>query len=278
MTLTEEHFQKHQSVLKSKFGVGATAGHSISKGTPREFFVSEFLRAHIPEDLSIGMGEVIDARSKSGERRPQHDIVIYKSAYPKLDLGANISAFFVESVVAVIEVKSVLDKAGVQQAARASQYLKGLSPSHYETFRTSRVRMVPSSYIFSYGGPKSLATVVDWVRESYSDLSLSETRFGAFDRRRDQTAVALDGIFILDLGCFLCDNSPFRFRDRVYCQSKELERYYDWVRVVDENNVLLYLFSTLLALSLFQGQRMLDPTGYLSHMKERLVDYAERIG
>lgn len=59
-------------------------------GTPRESFIQSFLKDHLSEKVAISTGEVIDANSRPGQRRNQHDIVVYKREFPKLDFGGGI--------------------------------------------------------------------------------------------------------------------------------------------------------------------------------------------
>src|SRR4051812_42057752 len=88
--------------------IPANAGHTLHRGTPREAFIKEFLAAHLSARLAVGTGEIIDAQSLPRQPRNQFDIVIYNSDYPKIDLGGGINAFLSESVIATIEVKSLL--------------------------------------------------------------------------------------------------------------------------------------------------------------------------
>jgi hypothetical protein len=46
--------------------IPANSGHSLHKGTPREAFIREFLESHLPENVAIGTGEIIDAKTALG--------------------------------------------------------------------------------------------------------------------------------------------------------------------------------------------------------------------
>lgn len=92
----------------------------------REKLSSGILEAHLPSTLAIGTGEIIDSDSSPNSPRRQFDIVIYKRSLPKLDFGGGVSGFLVESVIATIEVKSTLDKAGMEQAITAAYQAKRL--------------------------------------------------------------------------------------------------------------------------------------------------------
>ncbi len=59
-----------------------------------------FWGRHLPLDLAMGRGELIDSKEKVGGKRNQHDVVIYERSFPRIHLGGNINAFFCESVLA----------------------------------------------------------------------------------------------------------------------------------------------------------------------------------
>ena len=106
--MLKSHMDAVEQSLVAISKIPANSGHSLHKGTPREAFIKEYLEGHLPSNVAIGTGEIIDASSIPGQQRNQYDIVIYKRSYPKLDFGGGISGFLIESVIATIEVKSVL--------------------------------------------------------------------------------------------------------------------------------------------------------------------------
>lgn len=115
--------EKH---LLSISQIPSNSGHSLHKGTPREAFIMEYLEGHLPSNVAIGKGEIIDAKSNPGQSRNQYDIVIYKRTYPKLNFGGNISGFLIEAVIAAIEVKSNLTQEEFRNAAKAARNSKQL--------------------------------------------------------------------------------------------------------------------------------------------------------
>jgi hypothetical protein len=108
--MLKSHMDAVENSLVHISQIPANAGHSLHKGTPREAFIKEFLEGHLSSNVAIGTGEIIDSNSPPRAQRNQYDIVIYKTNYPKLDFGGGISGFLIESVVATIEVKSLLDQ------------------------------------------------------------------------------------------------------------------------------------------------------------------------
>src|SRR5689334_14924530 len=124
--LLQAHLDVVEELLIAHSRICANAGHTIHRGTPREAFVHQFLRGHLSGKAAIGTGEVIDRNSLARDPRNQVDVVIYDSQYPRIDFGGGVFGFLAESVFATIEVKSILDEAGLTQAVQASRRLKGL--------------------------------------------------------------------------------------------------------------------------------------------------------
>ena len=113
--MLKSHFEAIESKLKAQFDMTHNMGHATNKGSSREVFIKEFLKHHLSERIGIGTGEIIDANSKPGDARNQHDIIIYKNDYPKLHFdNSDIDIFLAESVLATIEIKSTLDEAGIK--------------------------------------------------------------------------------------------------------------------------------------------------------------------
>ena len=144
------HLAAVEKYLLALSQVVANTGHSLHKGTPREWFIREFLEDHLSERVGVGTGEIIDAQAKADEPRNQIDAVIYKRDYPKLAFGGGITGFLAESVVATIEVKSTLtsDRTRCRTSRRTRQgsqtapdpiFHSGLSPAEHPVLRR-RVR------------------------------------------------------------------------------------------------------------------------------------------
>ena len=100
MQILQTHLENCESYLLEISKVPSISGHSLHKGTPREAFIKEFLEEHLPTDLAIGNGELIDYRTEAGGERNQHDIVIYERSFPRIHLGGGVNAYLRESVIA----------------------------------------------------------------------------------------------------------------------------------------------------------------------------------
>jgi hypothetical protein len=216
MSMLKAHVNAVENQLLATSQIPANTGHALHKGTPRESFIRQFLETHLSERVAIGAGEVIDAGSPPNPpvtaQRPQFDIVVYKRDYPKLDVGGGISAFFTESVVATIEVKSTLDANGLEQAIKAAQYAKGLTRNLTTSFTAGYHPPSVLNYVVAYDGPAQMSTVHGWIAPAYTKLGIQNpTLPPALDARMAIPSPAIDGIFVLGKGFVIFDNFPLGF-------------------------------------------------------------------
>ncbi|MFL5346929.1 MAG: DUF6602 domain-containing protein [Hyalangium sp.] len=242
--------------------IPASTGHTIHKGTPRETFIREYLQNHLSERLAIGSGEVIDADSQPGQARPQIDIVLYKREYPRLAFGGNIHGFLAESVIATIEVKSLLDQAAFEQAAKAAHSLKSLKRNTIQSFSSGYVPPNILNFLVAYDGPASISTTYGWVGPAYRKLGIPDTALPIKpDARISTSSPALDGVFVLGKGFMYYDNVPYGLiRDEARTQNPNCK----WVfaDTATDNLLMLFLFLTV-AGSNIQGS-WLNPLPYVA--------------
>ena len=241
--------------------IPANSGHPLHKGTPREAFIREFLQGHLSERVAVGTGEIIDANSKPGEQRNQIDIVIYKREYPRLDFRGGINGFLAESVVATIEVKSLLDKEALRNAARAAKRVKNLNRNVVKAFSTGYEPPSILSYVVAYDGPASMETVFGWFADInategivYPDLPVSD------DARQGIPSPSLDAVFVLGKGFIHFGNVPVGF-----FQSKVIEQDAEakWAIADTPRGSLLLLFLLLTSAVSAVAGAWLDPMPYL---------------
>jgi hypothetical protein len=188
--------------------IPANAGHMLHRGTPREAFVKEFLVDHLSARLSVGSGEIIDATSLPREPRNQFDIVIYKADYPKIALWAGLSAFLAESVVATIEVKSLLTEKDLDIAIKNASNAKRLQRHLVTAFTSGYVPPGILSYVIAYDGPANISTVYDWLLRSEASRGLNQQALPTNgEARQGVLSESLEGIFCLGNGSIIFDNA-----------------------------------------------------------------------
>jgi hypothetical protein len=144
-------------------------------GESREFFICEVLRRFLPQSVHVGTGQTVD---KHGSYSNQINIVISRPDCPILTSLALGNIYLIESVMAAIEVKSMLsggEKGTVWQALENVRSVKkqdleysskGIDTGPFENLRW----IAPSAYIFGYTGYKNnlanLKQVVDqWIHQ-----------------------------------------------------------------------------------------------------------------
>ena len=187
--------------------IPANSGHTLHKGTPREAFIKEYLEKHISSNVAIGTGEIIDASSKPGATRNQFDIVLYKKNYPKLDFGGGISGFLIESVIATIEVKSLLDQAAIDQSVSAANNVKQLTPNMRRTFTSGWIPPKVLNYVVAYTGPAQMSTVHSWILNSHRTKKIPLPSWTT-ESKTSTPGTSLDGVFLLNKGFVKLDNTP----------------------------------------------------------------------
>lgn len=98
--------------------------HPGAIGAIREDVVRNILESFLPPSVQIGTGQIIDS---TGKLSNQVDIVIARGTAPAFRFMGNISAFLFETVVATIEIKSMLYKDKLLEALDNSFTVKSLT-------------------------------------------------------------------------------------------------------------------------------------------------------
>lgn len=176
--------------------------HPTLIGSHREFFIRDFLTHFLPSRLSADRGIIYNFMSHSGEC----DVVVWDSAnFPRLSM-LDHSAFFIESVVSVIEVKSTYSREEFRECLvrhEALRHLDRVSGTHVETFE-NEFEMLKAEVIavrdhVSYNGMgithPSIGYVVVFLKGGRS-VSLSDL----FEEDDDLMEIAPDLITFVDAG------------------------------------------------------------------------------
>ncbi len=211
--MLKSHMDAVENHLVSISQIPANSGHTLHRGTPREAFIKEFLENHLSANVAIGTGEIIDSNSQPRTQRNQYDIVIYKDNYPKLDFGGGINGFLIESVVATIEVKSLLDQAGIDQSVMAAYNAKKLTPNISRSFSTGWIPPKIINYVVAYTGPAQMNTVYGWIMNSHQKNGIPLPAWNHQDRC-NTPGTALDGVILLNKGFVKLDNSPLSLNNQ----------------------------------------------------------------
>jgi hypothetical protein len=112
--------------LATQLETASVISHPGEVGRARENLVRDYIRDLVPGGFGSDTGFVIDCR---GNVSTQQDIIIYRLDYhPTFSIGG-VRLFTVEGVAAVVEVKSRLDTASLQDALAKLESVKDLDRS-----------------------------------------------------------------------------------------------------------------------------------------------------
>lgn len=113
-SLVKALFEKVKSIRK--------LNHKLTKGELRELFLNDLLLNFLTDQFGVGTGVIIDSY---GEESKQIDIIIYdKRILPAIIKNSNLGTYPIESVLAVIEVKSILGKKELVKTNENFMYLE----------------------------------------------------------------------------------------------------------------------------------------------------------
>lgn len=263
--MLKSHMDAVEQSLLTISKIPANSGHNLHKGTPREAFIRQFLENHLSERVAIGTGEIIDSQSLPNQQRNQIDIVIYKRDYPKLDFGGGINGFLAESVIATIEVKSILDQAAITQSITTARTIKSLARNIVTAFTTGYQPPSILSYVVAYDGPASMKTVHGWLPAIHNQLGLIYPPMPpSIEQRIPIASPSIDAVFLLGRGFLHFDNSPLSFLDDGIRQSHP---DIHWIMADTTSGSLLLLFLLLTqAVSGLSGS-WLNAAPYIANFK-----------
>lgn len=126
-----ETFRYHSRVLASKSSALEVIHHAGDRGAEREDILEEFLTPRLPDQLAIGRREV---RATNGRWSKQEDLIIYdRLTCPRLFVGSRSQIFPVESIAAVIEVKTRLNTASIREASENIRQVRSLKKTGQST-------------------------------------------------------------------------------------------------------------------------------------------------
>jgi hypothetical protein len=136
-------------------------------------------------------------------------VVVYRRDFPKIDFGGSVGAFLAESVLATIEVKSVLTKEELTDAIRTAHHLKGLKRNVVPSLQFGPQPPSILSYVVAYQGPAKMSTVYDWLKPIHQSLGIVYPDLAAVPQGRHTIpSPSVDGIFVLGKGFIRFANVP----------------------------------------------------------------------
>lgn len=143
-------------MIAAQAAVAGGTGHCVTTGKIREIIAHKFLRPHLPTNIDIKSGVIID---QHGNRSAQQDCVLLDNRLPLVDVGSDFDALLIaESVIATIEIKSDLNKSELLTSLESSALTKSLIRTGGQEYRKVSAKIIiPNAlpiltYIFAYDG------------------------------------------------------------------------------------------------------------------------------
>jgi len=118
-------------------------------GTIREAVIRDILHRFLPRSVEIGSGQIVD---RQGELSKQIDIVIAENTTPAFRFDGGMSAFLHETVLATIEVKSMLYRDKLHDALDNSKSVKKLVHSLHPRAKGYQLLGEAIEWVESAGG------------------------------------------------------------------------------------------------------------------------------
>ncbi|RII26250.1 MAG: hypothetical protein CXR31_11170 [Geobacter sp.] len=191
-----DHFGKIKNRLIEYSKHFDIADHGDIKGYGREALVQEFLLTHLPDQLEYLTGEILD---EDDNRSGQVDIILQSKLHPKIPLLGNIHLTFVDSVIAVVEVKSNLTTQHLVAALDQFKRLKALKRSVKLEMGplAAKLNAIPC-IIFAFKGPKK-ETLIESINKYAKKNKINLNDF------------CPDMVVVLDSDYYICKNDGWQF-------------------------------------------------------------------
>ena len=180
--------------LIAEFEKTREIAHGGGRGDAREDALRKVLSDYLPTRYGIGRGEII---STDAGRSGECDIIIYDHLKsPKLMVSDRFSLFPLESVYGVVEVKSVLSSAKLQEAYDSLARARSLCRQGVFQHRPDQVMAVGCEYpkfvtaVVGYSSGRSLDAIAKQVVELDEALEEAEN----LELRPDFVAVIGEGL------------------------------------------------------------------------------------
>jgi hypothetical protein len=170
-TIIQEYSSAIISGLSQKIDSLSKMNHNLTKGELRELFVNDLLSQFLASQYGIGSGIIIN---QAGLQSKQTDIVIYdKRLLPPFIFHHSLGVYPVESVLAVIEIKTNLTKSELLKTEDNFKYLRDIiCNKHYSLYNDENLMPLCGIIGFYGNGQNELrsSTGSEWLTQNIKHL------------------------------------------------------------------------------------------------------------
>jgi hypothetical protein len=192
--LVKQWLDQLETTLRSEAELSGLLGHGSMIGSAREFFVTRVLRSILPPTVHIGSGRIINRQSIS----KQIDIILYDPQCPLMEIQPGQGLYFIEGVIATIEIKSLLTKEKLLQALDNCGSVARLMPSLSSFDQLNRLGIAllkknalpkecvqdavrweisPRNYVFSFATKMGMEAIKNTVNDWYTENGSLSTAY-----------------------------------------------------------------------------------------------------
>lgn len=174
-TKAQEWFRTYSALLAASFCGSARIAHNVTKGESREYQVLDTLRDVLPERVSVERGVVI-VDASGAESKKFDGVLLDRTSWPRLFQRGPAIVAMIESVVAVIEVKSSLNRTELRDILGKARALRTLRCANSVPIRP------PPVVAFAYECPNANLSFFDFAAAFHADPSHAPSVVCVLDR------------------------------------------------------------------------------------------------
>jgi hypothetical protein len=190
-------FDALESALEADSNLCGLLSHNPTIGQAREFVVARILRTILPASAHIGSGIVV---ASDGKTSKQIDIVVYDPRFPFLKVDGG-GLYFVEGVLATVEVKSTMDSAQLvgcldnsrsvlelivngehpkEAEDRIQFYMTAHGLSHDMAKDGFHYMLGPATYVFAFTSKLSFETTGECITSWWNGIQCRVSQYWPF--------------------------------------------------------------------------------------------------
>lgn len=163
-------FQQASKKLRSDFESVATIPHNLTKGQEAERVLRDFLAGHLPKRFGVTAGFVLDPANQVSR---QQDVIIYDALNCPVYLASDDAAIIpADNVAAVIEVKSALNSAQLQDGLQKIASVKALKKTVRPQDQKGPSAVQTYGGLFAYKSELTLSALCTQYAKSFDTIPL----------------------------------------------------------------------------------------------------------
>jgi hypothetical protein len=143
--------------------------HSGLRGRAREIFAKDLLTPFLSPNIATCTGIIVDSKGGSSL---QIDIIVYdKTLIPSLMLTGEEGIVPIESVLATVEVKSILTREELKKSIKNAHSVKKLQANFVEVMAKTPKKSSPVCCVFSFSSDSKPETELNRLEEVVSEVN-----------------------------------------------------------------------------------------------------------